>query len=82
MRARLDGPFPTSIAEHPRGGRSVALLVTFLNPMSLAYSRKQRRHTIRPYLRMMPCVLLHTRLQPEQTRGSACQRAGGEVAAL
>ena len=30
--------------------------------MSVAYSRKQRRQMSRPYLRIRPCVLLHTRL--------------------
>ena len=33
-----------------------------MKPMSAAYSRKQRRHRSRPYLRMIPWVLEHTRL--------------------
>ena len=59
-----------------------------MKPMSAAYSRKQRRHRSRPYLRMIPWVLLHTRLhstarnrgQHHETNGSA--PAGSHCPAL
>ena len=47
-----------------------------MKPMSLAYSRKQRRHRSRPYLRMMPWVLLHTRLPQHSTQQKSAPRDG------
>ena len=45
-----------------------------MKPMSLAYSRKQRRHRSRPYLRMIPWVLLHTRLPQHSTQQQSAPR--------
>ena len=47
-----------------------------MKPMSLAYSRKQRRHRSRPYLRMMPWVLLHTRLPRHSAQQKSAPRDG------
>ena len=47
-----------------------------MKPMSLAYSRKQRRHRSRPYLRMIPWVLLHTRLPQHSTQQQSAPRDG------
>ena len=49
-------------------------------PMSVAYSRKQRRHRSRPYLRIRPCVLLHTRL-PHASARATVGRAGHRIPA-
>ena len=40
---------------------SSCFYLNFLNPMSLAYSRKHCLHKLSPYLRMIPCWLEHTR---------------------
>lgn len=68
---------PLPLASH----LSVSVCRTFLKPMSLAYSRKHRRQMLRWYLRISPCVLLHTRLhrqtQQQQQHTSAAQRSSG-----
>jgi hypothetical protein len=40
---------------------------TFLKPMSGAYCLKHLRQMLRPYLRMRPWVLLHTRLKAKHS---------------
>ena len=55
---------PRLIMHHTQhSARHHAIMFTFMKPMSLAYSRKHCRHTFRPYFRMSPHWLLHTRLQ-------------------
>ena len=49
-----------------------------VKPMSLAYSRKQRRHMSRPYLRIRPRRLLHTRLRGAEASGARGQRGASK----
>ena len=41
--------------------------ITFLNPMSGAYSLKHCLHRLRPYFLIIPCLFEQTRLQKKKT---------------
>ncbi len=44
-------------------GNGSRLIRTLMKPMSAAFSRKHWRQMFSPYLRMIPWLLLHTRLR-------------------